>query len=189
MPHFGLNQVLLFLILDVGTQVNKQYFFFRFVMKMLHSTLTSCGRGLVLQTRTWKWTAVIVFAISCISNSSSNSNNSSNNVIIAINNSSGINNSALQRKKGTDIRQKSWEMKVGGGTGVLNAARQTIGWKNTSSHCLLLKKGSSNCHQSMFTPVYYLIKLVFSSSSITSLFQVPSLPKTKTKNPPSLWHR
>lgn len=28
MPHFGLNQVLLFLILDVGTQVNKQYFFF-----------------------------------------------------------------------------------------------------------------------------------------------------------------
>lgn len=36
-------------------------------------------KGLVLQTRTWKWTAVIIFAISCISNSSSNSNNSSNN--------------------------------------------------------------------------------------------------------------
>lgn len=68
-------------------------------MKMLHSTLDIVWKGLVLQTRTWKWTAVIVFAISCISNSSSNSNNSSNNVIIATNNSSGINNSVSQRKK------------------------------------------------------------------------------------------
>lgn len=61
-------------------------------------------KGLVLQTRTWKWTAVIIFAISCISNSSSNSNNSSNNVIIAINNSSGINNSELQRKEQTFVK-------------------------------------------------------------------------------------
>lgn len=64
-------------------------------------------KGLLLQTRTWKWTAVIIFAISCISNSS-NSNNSSNNVTIAINNSSGINNSESQRKEQTFVKVMRW---------------------------------------------------------------------------------
>lgn len=104
-----LNHVLLFLILDVDTQVNKHYFSIRNENAPQHTDIV--WKGLVLQTRTWKWTAVILFAISCISNSSSKSNNSSNNVITAINNRSDINNFELQRKGQTLVKIK-WEMKV-----------------------------------------------------------------------------
>lgn len=100
---FWLNHVLLFLILDVDTQVNKQYFSICNENAPQHTDIV--WKGLVLQTRTWKWTAVILFATSCISNSSSKSNNSSNNVITAINNSSDI-NKLWVTEDGTDIRQK-----------------------------------------------------------------------------------
>lgn len=99
---FWLNHVLLILILDVDTQVNKHYFSIRNENAPQHTDIV--WKGLVLQTCTWKWTAVITFAVSCISNISINSNNSSNNVIIAINNSSSINNSELQRKRQTFIK-------------------------------------------------------------------------------------
>lgn len=99
---FWLNHILLFLILDVDTQVNKHHFLIHNENAPQHTDIV--WKGLILQTRTWKWTAVIIFAISCISNSSINSNNSSNNVITAINKSSGINNSELQRKGQTFIR-------------------------------------------------------------------------------------
>lgn len=106
---FWLNHVLLFLILDVDTQVNKHYFSICNENAPQHTDIV--WKGLVLQTRTWKWTAVILFAISCISNSSSKNNNSSNNVITAINNRSDINNFELQRKGQTLVKSK-WEMKV-----------------------------------------------------------------------------
>lgn len=93
---FWLNHVLLFLILDVDTQVNKHYFSICNENAPQHTDIV--WKDLALQTRTWKWTAVLIFAISCISNSSSKSNNSSNNVITAINNRSDINNFVLQRK-------------------------------------------------------------------------------------------
>lgn len=99
---FWLNHVLLFLLLDVDTQVNKHYFSICNENAPQHTDIV--WKGLVLQTRTWKWTAVILFAISCISNSSSKSNNSSNNVITAINNHSDINNFWVT-KEGTDIGQ------------------------------------------------------------------------------------
>lgn len=106
---FWLNHVLLFLILDVDTQVNKHYFSICNENAPQHTDIV--WKGLVLQTRTWKWTAVILFAVSCISNSSSKINNSSNNVITAINNCSDINNFELPRKGQTLVKSK-WEMKV-----------------------------------------------------------------------------
>lgn len=154
MSHFWLNHVLLFLILDVDTQVNKHYFSICNENAPQHTDIV--WKSLILQTRTWKWTAIIVFAISCISNSSSNSNNSSNNVIIAINNSSGINNSELQRKGQTFVKSnEEW-----GEVDRFIKWCKTDHWKEKKKiqaparqqmSCLLLKKGSSNCHQSVFT--------------------------------------
>lgn len=123
--NFWLNHVLLFLILDVDTQVNKHYFSICNENAPQHTDIV--WKGLVLQTRTWKWTAVILFAISCISNSSSKSNNSSNNVITAINNR--VISTTLSYK-GRDRHwsklNEKWRYRQ---TGLSNAARQTIGWK------------------------------------------------------------
>lgn len=149
---FWLNHVLLFLILDVDTQVNKQYFSICNENAPRHTDIV--WKGLVLQTRTWKWTAVILLATSCISNSSSKSNNSSNNVITAINNSSDINNSELQRMGQTFVKSK-WRYRQ---TGLSNAARQTGGKKyklpaDSKRPAFSLKKGSPKYHQSVFTSI------------------------------------
>lgn len=169
--HFGLNQVLLFLILDVGTQVNK-HFLIHNENAPQHTDIV--WKGLVLQTRTWKWTAVIVFAISCISNSSSNSNNSSNNVIIAINNSSGINNSASQRKKDRhSSKVERWRE-----VERLIKCCETDHWmkkkKHTSSHSLLRKRKLKLSPIQLFTPVYYFTKLVLVLYQLPLCFWVPS---------------
>lgn len=160
---FWLNHVLLFLILDVDTQVNKQYFSICNENAPQHTDIV--WKGLVLQTRTWKWTAVILFATSCISNSSSKSNNRSNNVITAINNSSDINNSELQRMGQTFVKSK-WRYRQ---TGLSNAARQTIRGKNTSSQQTANVLPSSKKRKPKMSPVcvHFNTSKRWSSSSVT----------------------
>lgn len=131
-------------------------------------------KGLVLQTRTWKWTAVIVFAIGCISNSSSNSNNSSNNVIIAINHSSGINNSASQRKKDRHwSKVERWRE--------VDRLIKCCDWMRKREKEMSSKKKEAQIVTSLCSLLCTTsqIKLVLVLHRFTHCFQVPWLPSQR----------